>query len=198
MKSLENFLSLGVHWTGLVEARPGFKEHCLQAEDLFEARAVKAVLGHMAQRLNGSRAAAGLTLSRPNLGDRLYKKSMVSAVLAQLGRAGVIRRVRAGRKGCTHEEIARTVFNPTLLAMATAWQSQHQANLTTGLRGAAALPARRMVKTPLDWTDPLANVEPVRVSKGQRPKLGIVSVQKMETAIEHAPRCPLGFRGIGF
>jgi hypothetical protein len=189
MKSLVDLFSKGIDWDGIVPARAGFQEAYLLAEDMFSGRAVKAILLHMADRLNGSRAAAGITLSRPNLTNVLYQKSTASAVLAQLVRAGVIRRVRAGRKGCAHEETARTVFNPALIAMALTWQAEHQANLGKGRRGAAALPARRMVKTPLIWTDPPANVEPMRVPAGQRPKIGVVSVQKLDTAINtHAPR----------
>ena len=175
MKSLVNFLQLGVVWTG-----PGQTK-----TDVFENRAVKAILLHVAARLNAGRATAGVTLSRPHLSDSLYKKSTVSDVLAKLTRAGVIRRVRAGRKGSAHEEVARTVFNPALVILALHWQGQHQANLESGRRGAAALPARRMVQTPLIWTDPPANVEPMRVFKGQRPNIGVVSVQNLDTAIKH-------------
>jgi hypothetical protein len=190
MKALKDFLSVGIQWTGIVPARPDLKEVCAVSADMFSTKPVQPVLKHMADRLNASRASAGLTLSRPNLADGIYEKSSVSAVLAKLTRAGVIKRVRAGRKGCAHEEVARTVFNPALLAMALAWQEKHQSNLELGLRGAAALPARCMVKTPLIWTDHPANVEPVRVPKDQRPKIGIASVQKLDTAIYTPPPPP--------
>lgn len=185
MKSLVNFLQLGVTWAGIALAKPGSQEADAISADMFNTRPVKPILIHMASRLNASRTAAGLTLSRSSLGDAIYKKSTVSAVLAKLTRAGVIRRVRAGRKGCLHEEVARTVFNPALITLALHWQVQHQANLESGLRGAAALPARCMVQTPLIWTDSPANVEPMRVSKGQRPNIGVVSVQNLDTAIKH-------------
>lgn len=189
MKSLVNFLQLGVTWAGIVRATTGCQEPQVAA-DLFENRAVKAVLLHMASRLNASRASAGLSLSRPHLSNSLYQKSTVSAVLAQLTLAGVVKRVRGGRKGCVHEEVARTIFNPTLLDLAMRWQSQHQANIQSGRRGAAALPARCTVNTPLIWTDPPANVEPMRVSKGQRPNIGVVSVQNLDTAIKHTAPAP--------
>lgn len=197
MKSLLDFLNRGVDWDGVIPARPGHKEKELLAVDMMKERAVRVVLHHMAARLSASRPGAGLKLSRESLGNANYSAATVSDALAKLARSGLIRRVREGRKGSTHEEIARTLFNPILIELARQWQMKHQANLSAGLRGVAADPAYVEVKTPLIWTDPSADPISMRVSEGQLPENGIGSFQKLETATyTHCARAPASSFGI--
>lgn len=197
MKSLHDFLQRGVCWTGVVPAKQNSKDRELLATSMLAERAVRIVLFHMADRLSSSRPSAGLKLSRVSLGNENYSPAAVSEALAKLARAGLIKRVREGRKGCKHEELAKTLFNPALIDMACAWQSARHSNLLKGLRGAAADPTFVEVKIPLIWTDHATELISMRVSKDQLPKNGIGSFQNLETATNTHPPAPLPSIGFG-
>jgi len=183
MRDLEDFLKFGVEWAGVVPV--GGTDQ--PADQVMAKRRVRVVLAHLARSVRADRRDAPLRLSRPKLSGDMYKGSTVSAVLAVLTAAGLVRRPPGRSRGSPSQEISPTYVNPALIVAGIEWANWRRENFERGLRGAAAHPIRGRVVLPLDFPDIGAEQALARSVGGQLPNSGTSSVQNLETVFIHTP-----------
>jgi hypothetical protein len=94
----------------------------------------------------------------------------------------------SGTKARGHwEDFATTTINLSLVELALDWQVACQRLKKEGKREKDARPARTTVMVPLKSTLPLENSMLARVSAGQHPSSGPVSVQNLDTSTLFTP-----------
>lgn len=180
MLALKNFLQYGVAWQGRTDD-----------VEYMQTRAARVLLLSLADQISARNPSDGVKNGRPGLTGFTYEKSTVAAVLARFIRLGILTRQRASRHGGRHEDFATTFIAPLLIEHATEWQRACVALKKSGKRGVNARPEKAALQIPLISTLPTGESTPARLAAGERPDIGPISVQKLDTISIFTPPCLL-------
>ena len=179
MLALKNFIQYGVAWQG------GTND-----VEYMQTRAARVLMLSLADQIGARNPASGVKTGRPGLTGFTYEKSTVASVLARLIKMGILTRQRASRRGGRHEDFATTLIAPLLIEHALKWQRACLQLKKAGKRGANAKPDKVALQIPLISTVPAGESMPARLAAGERPDIGPISVQKLDTISIFTPPLP--------